>query len=42
MTAGAIAPGPALLTNLNAQHLGTEITMKQAYRRTVFAAQLVQ
>ncbi len=42
MTAAAIAPGPARLTNPNAQHLGTEIAMKQAYRRTVSAAQLVQ
>jgi len=39
MTAGAIAPDSSRLTNPNVQHLRTEITMKQAYRRTVFAAQ---
>jgi hypothetical protein len=30
MTIGAIAPDPPRLTNPNAQHLRTEIAMKQA------------
>ncbi len=39
MTAGAVAPDPPCLANPNAQHLWTEIAMKQAYRRAVSAAQ---
>ncbi len=42
MTAGAVAPDPPRLANSNAQHLRTEIAMKQAYRRTVSAAQLAE
>ncbi len=42
MTAGAIAPDPSRLTNPNAQHLRTEITMKQAQCRTMSGAQLAK
>ncbi len=39
---GPSPPDPPRLANPNAQHLRTEITMKQAYRRTVSAAQIAE
>ena len=42
LTAGESAPGPPCLTNPSAQHLWTEIAVKQARRRTMSAAQLAE